>query len=74
MLRTLETAAEPHQVVIVNDGSPDGTGDVAEALAARYPGRIEVIHHEINRGYGDAVPYRDPAGTGTDGLPPDLPH
>lgn len=55
MLRTLEMTAEPHQVVIVNDGSPDGTGEVAEALAAQYPGRIEVVHHEINRGYGDAV-------------------
>jgi putative flippase GtrA len=55
MLRALETAAEPHQVVIVNDGSPDGTGEVAEALAVRYPGRIEVVHHEVNRGYGAAV-------------------
>jgi glycosyltransferase involved in cell wall biosynthesis/putative flippase GtrA len=55
MLSTLETAAEPHQVVIVNDGSPDGTGAVAEALAARYPGRIEVVHHKVNQGYGAAV-------------------
>jgi putative flippase GtrA len=55
MLSTLETAAEPHQVVIVNDGSPDQTGAVAEALAARYPGRIEVVHHKVNQGYGAAV-------------------
>jgi putative flippase GtrA len=55
MLLTLETAAEPHHVVIVNDGSPDGTGEAAEALAARYPGRIDVVHHEVNKGYGGAV-------------------
>jgi putative flippase GtrA len=55
MLLSLETAAEPHQVVIVNDGSPDGTGEVAEALTARYPGRVDVVHHKVNRGYGAAV-------------------
>jgi putative flippase GtrA len=55
MLSALEVAGEPYQFVIVNDGSPDATGEVAEALAARYPGRIDVIHHEVNRGYGDAV-------------------
>jgi putative flippase GtrA len=55
MLCTLHAAGEPHQIVIVNDGSPDATGEVAEALAAKYPGRIDVVHHEVNRGYGDAV-------------------
>jgi putative flippase GtrA len=55
MVRALETAGEPHHVVIVNDGSPDATGEVAEALAARHPGRIDVVHHEVNRGYGAAV-------------------
>ena len=55
ILCTLHAAGEPHQIVIVNDGSPDATGEVAEALAAKYPGRIDVVHHEVNRGYGDAV-------------------
>ncbi len=42
-------------VVIVNDCSPDATGDVAEKLKAqRGAGSIEVIHHEKNRGYGGA--------------------
>ena len=55
MLSTLDVAGEPHQVVIVNDGSPDATGEVADSLAARYPERIIVVHHPVNQGYGAAV-------------------
>lgn len=54
-LRTLEAAGERHRVVVVDDGSPDETGRIADDLAARYPGRVEVVHHEVNRGYGAAV-------------------
>jgi len=50
-----ESLGVPHCVVVVNDGSPDGTGEVAERLAAEYPGRVLVVHHEVNRGYGAAV-------------------
>lgn len=38
-------------LLIVNDASTDGTGRVAEELAAGSPG-IRVLHHERNRGYG----------------------
>lgn len=55
MLGTLSEAAEPHHVVIVNDGSPDATGDIADSLAVRYPGRVIAVHHPVNRGYGAAV-------------------
>lgn len=55
MLGTLSLAGEPHHVVIVNDGSPDRTGEVADDLAARYPGRVITVHHPVNRGYGAAV-------------------
>jgi len=55
MLSTLSEAAEPHRVVIVNDGSPDATGEVADRLATRYPERVIVVHHAVNRGYGAAV-------------------
>lgn len=45
----------PHCVVIVNDGSTDRTGEIAERLAAQNPGRVIAVHHEVNRGYGAAV-------------------
>lgn len=40
------------RLLVVDDGSPDGTGAVAEALAADYPGRIEVMHRAGPRGLG----------------------
>lgn len=40
-------------VVIVNDASPDDTGEVADRLAAENP-CIQALHHPANRGYGGA--------------------
>ena len=40
------------QVLIVDDQSPDGTGDVADALARQYRGRIAVMHRTGRRGLG----------------------
>jgi len=55
MLGTLDVSGERPSVVIVNDGSDDGTGQVADRLATQHPGRIHVVHHPVNRGYGAAV-------------------
>ncbi len=41
-------------VLIVDDNSPDGTGDRAEELAARQPGRIAVLHRPGKQGLGTA--------------------
>jgi glycosyltransferase involved in cell wall biosynthesis len=51
----LEGLGDGWQVVVVNDGSSDGTGAVADEWAARYPGRLEVVHHPENRGMGAAI-------------------
>jgi dolichol-phosphate mannosyltransferase len=40
------------RMLVVDDGSPDGTGQVADALATEYPGRIEVMHRTGKRGLG----------------------
>ncbi len=40
------------RLLVVDDGSPDGTGAVADALAAEYPGRVEVMHRTGKRGLG----------------------
>lgn len=54
-LATLEEIGERHCVVVVNDGSSDRTGQIADSLAVRFPGRVEVVHHKVNLGYGAAV-------------------
>ena len=40
------------RLLVVDDSSPDGTGDVAENLARTHPGRVEVIHRTGPRGLG----------------------
>ena len=40
------------RVMVVDDQSPDGTGEVAEALAREHAGRIEVVHRTERRGLG----------------------
>ena len=40
------------RMLVVDDGSPDGTGAIADALAAQHPGRIEVMHRTGPRGLG----------------------
>ena len=39
-------------MLVVDDGSPDGTGEIADALAAEHPGRVEVMHRTGKRGLG----------------------
>ncbi|MFC1849208.1 glycosyltransferase family 2 protein [candidate division CSSED10-310 bacterium] len=50
----LEELARNFEIIIVNDGSNDDTGKIADALAAQDP-RIKVCHHPLNRGYGAAL-------------------
>ena len=40
------------RILVVDDGSPDGTGALADTLAATHPGRIEVMHRTGPRGLG----------------------
>lgn len=42
------------QIIVVDDSSPDGTGEAAERLAARHPGRMHVLHRVDARGLGRA--------------------
>lgn len=39
-------------ILVVDDASPDGTGAVADTLAAAHPGRIHVMHRTGKRGLG----------------------
>ena len=40
------------RVMVVDDQSPDGTGALADDLARKYPGRVEVMHRTGVRGLG----------------------
>src|SRR6185436_1318348 len=40
------------RMLVVDDASPDGTGAVADGLAAAHPGRLEVMHRSGPRGLG----------------------
>ena len=42
------------EILLINDGSTDGTYEVAEELATKYP-EVKAVHHEVNKGYGGAV-------------------
>jgi len=50
----LQKVAQDYEIIIVDDGSQDKTGAVADALA-RSRDNIRVIHHPRNRGYGAAL-------------------
>ncbi len=41
-------------VIVVDDASPDGTGEIADRLAAQHDGRVQVIHREGKLGLGTA--------------------
>jgi dolichol-phosphate mannosyltransferase len=59
-LEALERAVPgDHRVLIVDDASPDGTGEVADLLAAELPA-VEVLHRSGKEGLGRA--YRLRAG------------
>ena len=41
-------------VLVIDDASPDGTGDLADELARQHPGRVSVLHRQGPRGLGRA--------------------
>jgi glycosyltransferase involved in cell wall biosynthesis len=53
-LATLPSLAETFEIIVVNDGSRDETGRIADELAAAHP-EIRVVHHSTNLGYGAAL-------------------
>ena len=54
-LETLPSLADAFEIVIVNDGSRDATGRIADELTAAHPGIVRAVHHPTNLGYGAAL-------------------
>jgi dolichol-phosphate mannosyltransferase len=47
-------APEGFVILVVDDGSPDGTGAIADGLAADHPGEVSVLHRPAREGLGPA--------------------
>ncbi len=53
-VEVLSQLTENWEILIIDDGSPDRSGEIADELAKANP-KIRVIHHETNLGYGAAI-------------------
>ncbi|MEW6553328.1 MAG: glycosyltransferase [Actinomycetota bacterium] len=53
-LEVLDDLGVDHEVIVVDDGSSDASGEVIDALAASYD-KVRVVRHDRNRGYGAAL-------------------
>ena len=47
--------APPYEIVVVDDGSRDGTGEILARLAAEMGARLRIVRHPVNEGYGAAL-------------------
>ena len=51
---SLLTGGERVEIIIIDDGSKDTTGSIADAYAEKYPSIVRVIHQE-NGGHGEGI-------------------
>ncbi len=63
-LKEIPKSFEEFEIIIVDDGSRDKTGEIADRLGKENPKLIRVIHHNPNRGYGAALTTGFNAATG----------
>jgi glycosyltransferase involved in cell wall biosynthesis len=53
-LAALAASGDDGELLLVDDGSTDGTGRIVDEIAARHP-QVRVVHHERNRGFSGAM-------------------
>jgi glycosyltransferase involved in cell wall biosynthesis len=54
VIQVMNPLADDYEVIVVDDGSGDGTAQVVRSLEQRYP-RVRLVQHQVNQGYGAAV-------------------
>ena len=54
VIQMMDPLADDYEVIVVDDGSHDGTAQVVKSLEQRYP-QVRLVQHEVNQGYGAAV-------------------
>jgi glycosyltransferase involved in cell wall biosynthesis len=54
MATALEASARGFEIIVVDDGSQDGSAALLERLKAAHP-NLRVVRHPVNRGYGAAL-------------------
>lgn len=54
MIRTLLALEHPFDVLVVDDGSPDGTAGIVKAMMELFPGRVHIIERSGKLGLGTA--------------------
>lgn len=63
IVATMRNATQAYEVIVVDDGSSDGTGQIADEAAQRLPS-LKVLHHPTNRGIGEVYRSGFEAATG----------
>lgn len=53
-INSLLTGGDRVEIIIINDGSTDNTGKIADLYANQYPSSIKVVHQE-NGGHGEGI-------------------
>lgn len=54
LMKALSTLPNRTALIVVNDGSSDGTGDILKRLGKEFAG-LSIVTHERNGGYGRAI-------------------